>query len=311
VPEPRRLILVNHLSPGDVLVMTAAIHSLHRANPGQFEVAVDTTAQAFWEHNPDVVSLDQARQRGFEVCQTHYPAVNECNQRAIHFLQAYCEFLADNLRVPCPLATNRPMIWLSEQEKAWLPQVHEVTGRAQQYWVLNAGTKSDYTAKHWGKRNYQRLVDLLRGRVQFVQVGKGDNGHSHPDLDGVVDLRGKTDDRQLVRLLHHAQGAVGGTTLLMHLAAASKKPYVCILGGREPVPWNAYPLQQTLHTVGLLSCCREGGCWRSRTVPLGDNDQKDGSLCEQPVPGDPPIPRCLEMIRPEAVAEAVLRCCSG
>src|SRR3990167_5492074 len=44
--DARALILKNHLSPGDVLVMTAAIHSLHRAHPGKFLTAVDTTANA-------------------------------------------------------------------------------------------------------------------------------------------------------------------------------------------------------------------------------------------------------------------------
>lgn len=81
----RKLLLKNHLCPGDVLCMTAAIHSLHRAHPGTYLTAVETTCQAVFEHNPDVVPVGD----GFETVQMHYPAVQQCNQRAIHQLAGY------------------------------------------------------------------------------------------------------------------------------------------------------------------------------------------------------------------------------
>jgi len=67
----------------------------------------------------------------------------------------------------------------------------------------------------------------------------------------------------------------------MHLASAveskiSKKhnrACVVIAGGREPVHWEAYPTHQFIHTIGALSCCQNGGCWRSRTIPLGDESK--------------------------------------
>lgn len=301
MPDARKLILLNHLSPGDVLVMTAAVHSLQQQNPGKFRLAVDTTAQALWEHNPDVESLDTARAEQWEVLQTHYPLVNQSNQRAVHMMHGYCDFFEFALKVPVPLIVNRPQLYLSPEEKSWLGQVEQEFGYKGKFWLIGAGRKPDFTCKFWGTSNYQRLVDLLRGKVVFVQVGAAE--HHHPPLRGVHSLVGKTDLRQLVRLMYHAEGAVGGTTLLMHLAAALEKPYVCIMGGREPVPWNSYPRQQLLHTVGCLPCCREGGCWRSRTVKLGDGSEQDGSLCECPTPdGDEMVPKCLAMIRPEEVA---------
>jgi ADP-heptose:LPS heptosyltransferase len=304
-PRPgagRKLLLVNHLSPGDVLCLTAAVHSLHRTHPGEFVTAVDTSAPALWDHNPDVVLEGE----GFERVQTHYPLVHESNQRAVHVLEGYCAFLEENLKVRVPLLVNRPLLYLSPEEKSWMGQVQEVFGHRGKFWLLGAGRKQDFSAKFWGSENYQRLVDLLRGRVLFVQVGAAE--HHHPPLRGVLNLVGRTDLRQLVRLVWHADGAVGGTTLLMHLAAALEKPYVCVQGGREPVSWNAYPRSHQLHTVGSLPCCKEGGCWRSRTVALGDGSEQDKSLCDHPVPGPEPVPRCLELIRPEYVAETVLRC---
>jgi ADP-heptose:LPS heptosyltransferase len=301
--NPRTIILRNHLSPGDVLAMTAAIYSLHKQHPGRYLTAVDTTAPALFEHNPDIITLETAKARGAEEVQTHYPAINESNQRAIHFLQAYCEYFSDALQVKVPLLTNKPMLYLSPEEKAWLPQVHEITGRPTKYFLVCAGYKNDFVAKFWGHAAYQSLVDILRGKIVFVQIG--DASHNHQPLKNVISLVGKTDQRQLVRLVYHSQGAVGGHTFLMHLAAALEKVYFCIAGGREPVAWNSYERQQTFHTIGLLECCRSA-CWKSRVVKLNDNSDADNSLCDNPQPGDPPIPRCLSLIRPEMVAERIL-----
>ncbi len=300
------LILKNSLSPGDVLVMSAAIYSLHRANPGRFVTAVASSCDAVYEHNHDVVPVAEAMRLGGEEMQTHYPAVNQSNQRAIHFMQSYCEFFSQELDVPCPLATNRPMVYLSKRERTWISQVHESTGRPTKFWLLNAGHKTDFTCKNWGASAYQHVVDRCRGRVQFVQVGEATKGHHHPPLRNVLNFVGRTDHRQLIRLAYHADGGLGGVTFLQHLCAAWEKPYFCIMGGREPVAWNSYPRQQLFHTVGMLDCCRSGGCWRSRTVPLGDGDAKDKSLCENPVFGEETVPRCMAMIDPDHVAEKIL-----
>jgi ADP-heptose:LPS heptosyltransferase len=295
----RKLILKNHLSPGDVTVMTAAIYSLHKANPGQFVTAVDTTCNAVFEHNPDVVDAGE----GFETMEVHYPAIDASNQRLISFASAYCEFFSQALSVPVPLLTNRPAIHLSKREKSWTNQVEEM-GFKGKFWLICAGRKDDYTAKFWGTENYQRVVDLLRGKVLFVQIGAAE--HHHPPLRNVVNLVGKTDARQLIRLVWHSQGALGGVTFLQHLAAGLEKPYICIMGGREPVAWNSYPKQFLLHVIGALDCCQEGGCWRSRTQKIGDGDEKDKSLCEYPVPGEEAIPRCMALIQPEEVVAKIL-----
>jgi ADP-heptose:LPS heptosyltransferase len=305
VSNAKSILLVNNLCPGDVLCMTAAVRSLHKAHPGKYTVAVETTAPAIWEHSPDVVPATPEAER----IEMHYPLVHECNQRAVHVLQGYCDHLSSVLGVPVPLLTNRPHVWLSAQEKGWLNQVQEITQRPTRFWVVNAGRKADYTTKHYGTEGYQRVVDMLRGRIQFVQIGE--SGHHHPPLRNVINLVGKTDTRQLIRLVANADGVLCGVTFVQHLAAALEKACVCVAGGREPVSWTSYPRQQLLHTVGALRCCDEAirgeGCWKSRVVPLGDGDEKDKSLCADPAFGEETIPRCMAIIKPEAVVEAILR----
>jgi len=99
----------------------------------------------------------------------------------------------------------------------------------------------------------------------------------------------------------------------MHLAAAVPLPphreraraCVVVNGGREPVHWEAYPGHQFLHTIGALDCCATGGCWKSRTAPLGDGTPLDepDALCSDVVPSG--IPRCMEMISSRRVIDSV------
>lgn len=298
----QKLILKNPLSPGDVLVSTAALESLHGQYPGQFVTDVDTAVPAVFENNPRVTPLGREDPE-VRVLPLEYPLIQACNQRPVHFLQGYTECLAAHLGIKLELTTNRPHLYLSADEMRWMSQVQEITGRPTKFWVINAGTKQDYTTKGWGHANYQTVVNTLRGRVLFVQVGELQ--HLHRPLAGVINLLGKTDIRQLIRLCWNAQGGVGPTTFIQHIFAAFQKPYVCLLGGREPVSWTHYPTQTTLSTHGTLECCRLSACWRSRTVPLEDGAENDRNLCESPVLGEDPIPRCMALIAPERVVQAI------
>lgn len=300
----RNIRLINKLCPGDCLVMTAAIECLHKQHPGEFQTDIQTSCDDIFKNNPHVKTLENAQE-----IEMNYPLVNFCNQRPVHFIKGYCDYLAESLGVPIDTHTNRPHIYLSSEEKAWMSQVQEMVGRPIKYWVINAGIKSDYTCKSWGHFNYQNLVDLLYGKIQFVQIGE--SNHNHEPLENVINLIGKTDARQLMRLCWHAQGGVGPITFIQHIFAAYQKPYVALLGGREPLQWENYPTQTTMSTLGMLPCCQFTGCWKSRVVPLGDNDQKDQNLCELPVIGVETIPKCMAMIEPTDVASSILKYYEG
>ena len=56
----RRLILRCHLSPGDIVMLTAALRDLHRAHPGKFITDVQTSCKELWENNPHVTPLNSA-----------------------------------------------------------------------------------------------------------------------------------------------------------------------------------------------------------------------------------------------------------
>jgi ADP-heptose:LPS heptosyltransferase len=303
---PRKLILHCRLSPGDVLTMTAAVESLHVTYPGEYLTDVRTPASEIWQHNPRITPLADDEAEHFEL---EYPSIHQSDRILAPFLSGYTRDLGRKLGVPLELTINRPLLFLSEEEREWINQLREhfTHGRDVPFWLLTSGVKVDFTAKQWPIEYYQEVVDATRGRIQWVQVGSAE--HDHVPLCGVVNLIGQTDHRQLIRLAYHCRGGLGPVTYLQHLLAAWEKPYLCLLGGREPANWVQYPRQVTFHTIGQLSCCQHGACWRSRVVPLGDGAEQDRSLCDQPVLGlVRPVGRCMALIRPDEAIRVLERC---
>jgi ADP-heptose:LPS heptosyltransferase len=307
----KKLILVNFQAPGDIVALTAAVRDLHRAYPKRFLTDVRTSCPELWEHNPYLTPI-APDDPDSTVIDCHYPLIQESNRRRIHFLNGFIEYLKQTLGLAFRLTRLSGDIHLSEPEKRQPSPVEQRTGINMPYWIITAGGKFDYTIKWWHFRRWQAVVDRFREKILFVQVGE--KHHYHPRLSGVLDFRGLTPPRELLRLVYHAQGVICPVTFLMHLAAAvetksgsgAARPCVVVAGGREPVAWEAYPGHEFLHTIGQLPCCATGGCWRSRSVPLGDGDEKDRPehLCADTVEH---LPRCMHLITPEHVAAAIQR----
>ena len=307
----KRVILRSFQSPGDILMMTAAVLDLHTAHPRQFVTDVRTSTEDLWLHNPFITPLNE-EDPGVETVDMHYPLIHEANRLPYHFIHGYTQFLEERLNVRIPVSEFRGDLHLAPEEAEIDAEWREL-GLHERFWIIVAGGKYDFTAKWWDPANYQKVVDHFAGRIQFVQCGEA--AHWHPRLHGVIDLVGKTSVRDLIRLTHHADGVVCPVTFGMHLAAAVKsrsdrprnRACVVVAGGREPPHWEAYPHHQFISTNGALSCCSEGGCWKSRCQQVGDGDAMDRNLCEQPVElrKGLSIPRCMGMISAEDVIRRV------
>jgi ADP-heptose:LPS heptosyltransferase len=310
---PRKLILRNFQSPGDIVMLTATVRDLHACHPGQFVTDVRTSCPDLWANNPYLTPLSED-EPGVEVVDCHYPLIDRINTVPYHFLHGFTEYLNDTLDLRIKPTQFKGDVHLSPEETDWFKRVEDARGRVPRYWLFASGGKFDYTIKWWSAARYQEVVNHFKGRLDFVQIGEG--GHHHPALENVIDLRGQTSLRQLTRLMYHAEGAVSAVSLLMHLAAAvppkpgmpQHRPCVVIAGGREPPHFTAYPNHQYLHTVGALRCSDQGGCWKSRTLPLGDGDPKDQELCVDVI-GDQP--RCMHMITVDDVIRAIERYYEG
>lgn len=171
----RRLTLKSFLSPGDIIMMTAAVRDLHLAFPGQFQTDVRTVVPALWENNPYITPLSEDDE-DVEFIEMEYPLIHDCNRRPYHFVHGYAQFLERSLGLSIPVTQFEGDIHLADIEKTWMSQVEE-TGFTGNFWIIVAGGKYDYTAKWWDPTCYQKVVDHFLGRIQFVQCGEKDHWH--------------------------------------------------------------------------------------------------------------------------------------
>ena len=319
----RKILLKNHQSPGDIIMLTSAVRDLKAAQP-TWAIGVDTVAMDIWDNNPHITKMSD--NTDVEIIKVEYPLIHKSNEYPYHFIHAFRMFLEDHFQIKIPQGKFKGDIHLSDQECGWISQVEEL-GISDPYWIIMAGGKYDFTAKWWDPREYQKVVDHFKGKMLFVQCGE--KNHFHPKLKGVVDLIGKTNIRQFIRLMYHSSGVVCPVTFAMHLATAvpmkpgsvfrANRPAVVLAGGREPAQWEAYPHHRFLSNNGFLPCCDNGGCWKSRCTKVGDRDEKDEkSLCLYPIklsleillPQQTEkqnlyIPRCMEVIKARHVIEAI------
>lgn len=134
--------------------------------------------------------------------------------------------------------------------------------------ILNAGYKNDVPVKNWGSDRFRRVVEALRDRVLFVQVGARRAGQDfHTRIPGCLDIIGKTTLRELAVLVYHADFVLTGISQLHHAAGMQcYKPRHCITvaGAREPSNWaNCYRRDGvTWHWIDEMTCAGElPGCW--------------------------------------------------
>lgn len=320
--SPRKFILSHHRAPGDLVCLTSLVRDIHLTYPGEFLIDVNTTVTPIWDNNPYLTKLwnhDGKNPKIFDPdtkmisCQ-YGQGIKDQKKETIHFAAYFHRDFEKQTGIKVPVQLPHGDLHLSDYEKATSP----VKGR---YWLIMTGGKSDFTIKVWHKNYFQEVSDRLGEMgLGVVQSGATHAGHWHPQLKGdhVIDLVGWGGFREWMQQIYHAEGVICGVTGAMHMAAAMHKPCVVIAGGREAWWWEAYvnenkgfgpiasgkhPMpHKFLHTIGLLDCCMQHGCWKNKVVPMGS----DKLICKLPVTTpEMPIAKCMQMITPDHVVNAV------
>jgi len=319
----KKVILKNSMSPGDILMLSAAVRDLKKKYGDYIEVDVRTSCNKIWDNNPYLTKLDE-KDPDVTVIKAEYPLIHQSNTVPYHFIHGFAMHLEEKLGLNFPVTAFKGDIHISSKEKSWISQIEEM-GIKDDFWLIFAGGKYDFTAKWWHPDRYQEVIDAFRGKITFVQVGE--EKHWHTPLKNCINLVGKTDLRQLIRLVYHSVGVLGPVSFGMHAAAAvpikhgrpKNRAGVIVAGAREPAQWEAYPHHRYLSNNGALMCADHGGCWKSRCTKIKDNDKKNvEKTCVKPVEitvlGDYPkdkidgnlmIPKCLDMIKTEHVVDAI------
>jgi len=318
VDKYKKFIFKVGLSPGDIVMLTAAIRDLKLGHP-YLDIDVRTPAGEIWENNPHLSELDE-KDPSVKSLYLDYPLIHDSNEGQYHFIHGYRKDIEHKLGISIKPTKFKGDIHISDTEKSWISQLEEMSIK-DDFWIIMSGGKSDFTCKFWNPKYMQEVVDHFKGLITFVQCGSNEKNkdveHIHPTLDGVINLIGRTDLRQFIRLIYHSVGVICPVTFSMHAAAAIEmkktppinRPCVVIAGGREPPQWEEYPNHKFLSTNGCLDCCDNGGCWKSRCQTIGDGDPKDQEkeLCiyRVKVSDNLVIPKCMDMIKPKDVIRAI------
>ena len=111
------VVIRNTQSPGDVIVLMAALRDISATYPGRFRFGVDTIERSVWAHNPNI---DQSLRAGKKII-AKYPLVHRSNQQKVHFMWGFLDYLNQQLRIDAKLLDFRPALYLSPQEMAEPP----------------------------------------------------------------------------------------------------------------------------------------------------------------------------------------------
>jgi ADP-heptose:LPS heptosyltransferase len=304
------LTLYHHRSPGDVLMLTAALRDLHKQYPGKYVTDVKTNCMDLFQNNPYITKLSpddnptilQLDYQQYTTTAHKYPA---------HFITVFHRELSRLLQTNIPITEFKADVHLSLEELNSSPIIDKP------YWIVNAGGKSDITCKIWAQSRFQEVINYFPD-ITFIQTGNLKHIHSPLKGSNVIDMLDKTTSyRDFIKLMYHSFGVITGVSFPMHLSAAipmhpkyaprRERPCIVIAGGREPVQWEAYPYHNYIHTRGILPCAYDW-CLKKRVVKLNDGSPCDRRLCSRPVEcNGQVISKCMELITAKDIIQHIER----
>jgi ADP-heptose:LPS heptosyltransferase len=304
-----KIRLKNFQSPGDVLMLTAAVRDFKLKYPDT-KIWVETSSNAFFDNNPNIENLKysttvyntsakvkESPYAGIPTLNVGYDddkgkidnpwSIHKVHNHKKHFIYGMIGYINCKLGLDIELTKPHADLYLTDEEKKPLSDLPE------NYWLVNCGTGPFFPAKIWHKDNWMTLFKSLPN-ITFVQMGGSEKDHQHPSfgLPNVMNYIGQTSFRQSLSMIYNARGLIVPITYAMHVVAAiaPKKPCIVVAGGREQWWWEAYEGHDFLHTMGSLPCCTiDHACWKSECI----NKANNGGA------------KCLELIEPKMVAKLV------
>lgn len=162
------------------------------------------------------------------------------------------ENLCNLFHVPCK--TRCPELILDKEENDKVDAILGSHGlEPGAYIVIEPQTKDSDSTKRWPDEHWQALIDLLKNKypqIKCVNIGPG-----KIDVQGLIDVSGKTSFRESARFVQQAKLIVASEGGLGHLAAAMGTASVIVHSGFTPVGLTAYEKEKTVyHPVACAPC---------------------------------------------------------
>lgn len=296
-PDFKSVHFQSRLALGDAFTMTCGIRDFKKAFP-EVTIKVTSTAPRVWDNNPYIDQNIDKTDKTFN-CGTGW-LTNASNRLNLHMCNAYRLSIQHETGLAFDQGPIRPDIWLSEEEYNAPPLIEGP------YWVIVLGGELGWPLKMYPHQRWQEVVDSLPD-IKFVQLGAEEHTRAHGRLannkGNLIDYVGKTQDkntgiRDLFKIFLHAQGSVGLVSMHMHLSAAFDNPCVVVAGAREPSWFTHYLGHQYLQDNGCLPCAKERACWHTGL-----------ERCKNLLDGN--IPKCVDIIKPDEIASAIMRYYDG
>jgi len=281
--DSRRLYVLHRLhgaSIGDTLTATAFMRGVHEKTGRRF-IVVSKYPEIF-RGNPLVerhigvnqlgplskpiakAVLRHARhpaigQHGYQP-PAHYTEedIARDHQRPISEAEFCAEALARQWGVQLDYSSLLPEVYFDSRELAEMESRFRLP---RPYWLIKPVGETSYTPnKEWAVERYQEVVRRSPW-ITWVQFGP----RRDLPLDGVVDLRGKTDIRELLYVVRQSRGVLGGEGFPNHAAAAFGVPSIVIFSGFSHVELAKYRNTIPLVRQPQVECAP---CWKLKPCPV-------------------------------------------
>lgn len=285
----------SHTHLGDSIITAGAVRNVKAARPDlRFQYV--GWCREIWANNPDTENPAPG-----EIV-TLLPLIDygrvEEEQRASrgNVVEAFTRSLCEALGIPMvPISTRVPVAYLTDEEK-------ERSAEWSDCILLNANGQTVSFSKsypHW-----QEVVDRLAGEFRIVQVGSNERRNLSPDLTGVEDWRGKTENvRDLLCMVAGCRGVVSPPSGIVNIAAAFGTAGVVVNGARELDALTDYPNMEHVSIAWLNCGAGKGRGWAC--VSLTENALR---RCRQVETWSwKKYAACMKAVEPESIAEAARR----
>lgn len=211
-------------------------------------------------------------------------------------------------------------MYLSDSEKAEVQAM--ISNKKKPICLVNDGYHPIYTTtRNWGWPNFQRVINLLHDKIDFVQFGDRKAGFFHGKLLNCVDALDKTNIRDLFKMVMASDFMLSNDSSPYHIASVNalycKRTVVTVLGGKSCYEWlNCYSPEnvsyELLYNNDKFANCYESGKYccdigNVYATSAGFTSVCDTRLCKCPTVNcvGQLMASCFACISPEEVAARI------
>lgn len=242
----RQIIVSTWRHLGDAIALATACVAVRKRNP-----EISFKYEGFYQDVFDGLDMGEWDEKAeAEKVAVHYGDYGADEKKAENgnIVEGFIVNIEKTLHIEAEHLTT-PVITVGKEEMEWAKKTVPADAVIVNTNCQNCSTTKAYP---WWGEVLKRLVaegykPILIGGQEERDV-KGDFGA----VEGVIDLRGKTDIKQLFALAKVARIIISPPSSIIHVGAALCKKCICLTGAREAVGLTKYPTVHHLDSVCVI-----------------------------------------------------------